>query len=162
ASLPGMESPGAAHGGYAPQGCADDNCGECEPEAPCGPPGRFWASAEYLLWWTKADRVPPLITSGATNSAGIVGRNGTVILLGDSGLDNAARSGARFDVGFWLNDCHTVGFEAGYFFLEDRSKDFAFAGTGAPGSAVLARPFFNVITGAPDSEIDSFPGVASG
>jgi hypothetical protein len=161
-NLPGMDGPRTAHDGYADQGGAFDNCDQCEPEGPCGPPGRFWASAEYLLWWTKADRVPPLITSGTTSSAGIVGRNGTVILLGDSGLDNAARSGGRFDVGFWLNDCHTFGVEAGYFFLEDRPKDFAFAGTGAPGSAVLARPFFNVITQAPDSEIDSFPGVASG
>src|SRR5437867_3994159 len=28
----------------------------------CGPPGRCWVSAEYLMWWFKNDRIPPLVT----------------------------------------------------------------------------------------------------
>src|SRR5260370_39533387 len=31
-------------------------CNPCAPcSEPCCPPGRVWASAEYLLWWTKND-----------------------------------------------------------------------------------------------------------
>src|SRR5205085_2035952 len=29
--------------------CCESTCGEMG-EGPCGPPGRFWVSAEYLLW----------------------------------------------------------------------------------------------------------------
>src|ERR1700722_18939573 len=32
--------------------------------ANAGRPLQFWASAEYLLWWTKAGSTPPLVTTG--------------------------------------------------------------------------------------------------
>src|SRR6516165_1338213 len=145
--LPAMDSPAldAAHGGSAAScggDCSTPDCG-CEP--PCGPPGRLWVDAEYLLWWTKSARVPPLVTSGTTSSAGILGREGTVVLVGNSGLDENPRSGLRIGGGFWLDDCHTLGLEGSYFFLGQRSSDSSFAGSGAPGTPVLARPFFNVI-----------------
>src|SRR6266576_1328195 len=42
------------------------DCGPACPECtPCGPPGRFWVSAEYLYWWTKGLHIPPLVTSGS-------------------------------------------------------------------------------------------------
>src|SRR5436190_236114 len=38
----------------------------CKPRCvPCGPPGRFWVSGEYLLWWFRGDAVPPLVTTGS-------------------------------------------------------------------------------------------------
>jgi hypothetical protein len=162
--MPAKETPGAAlHYDVPPNiGCADCPAAECPGEAPCGPPGRFWVNAEYLLWWTKGFSIPPLVTTGPTTSAGILGRPGTIVLLGDSKVNDDLRSGLRVNAGLWLDDCHTWGVEGSYFFLENRGKNFAFSGNGAPGSAVLARPFFNVISGRPDSEIDAFPGVASG
>jgi hypothetical protein len=38
----------------------------------CGPPGRFWVSGEYLLWWIKDARLPPLVTTGPANPAQIL------------------------------------------------------------------------------------------
>ena len=29
----------------------------------CGPPGRVWAEAEFLLWWQRGFAVPPLVTT---------------------------------------------------------------------------------------------------
>jgi hypothetical protein len=162
--IPAMDSQQGVigHGGATPL----DHSGYCQPpcapQPPCGPPGRFWVDGEYLLWWTKGFSIPPLVTTGPASSAGILGRTGTVVVFGDSKVDENPRSGLLISGGVWLDDCHTFGIEAGYFFLESRGKSNNFAGTGAPGSAVLARPFFNVVSQMPDSEIDAFPGVASG
>src|SRR5207249_3637555 len=73
------------------------SCDSCfaNPEPPCGPPGRVWFDAEYLLWWTKNDHVPPLITTGpATFPVGFLGNPGTTVLFGGS-LDRNPFSGAR-------------------------------------------------------------------
>jgi hypothetical protein len=157
---------GSVPQGQPPTGTCGNSCGNsCIPQSccqPCGAPGTFWLSTEYLLWWTKGDKTPPLITTGPASSAGILGRPGTEVLFGNSDINDDLRSGFRINGGMWLDDCHTVGLEAGYFFLDKQSKDFPFSGSGAPGSPVLARPFFNVVTGMEDSELDAFPGVASG
>src|SRR5262249_2327173 len=71
-------------------------------------------------------------------------------------------SGGRFTAGFWLDDCQTFGLEGDYFFLSSRTRNFAAGGSGAPGSTVVARPFFNALTGREDSELISAPGVLSG
>jgi len=132
----------------------------------CGPPGRFWVSAEYLLWWIKGTPLPPLVTTGPaspiTPSPGAIGTPGTVVLFGGNDLDPGAFSGARFTAGFWLNDCQTKGIEGSYFFLGSRSNDFTTSSSGAPGSPVLARPFFDVSSGLSNSELDAFPGLAAG
>src|SRR5438093_2308372 len=59
---------------------------------PCGPAGRIWGSAEYLLWAIKDSPVPVLVTSSPASSAAILGRPGTVPLFGGSDVDNEARS----------------------------------------------------------------------
>jgi len=145
-----------------------EDCNPCCPKrSVCGPPGRFWFSAEYLYWWTKDSRLPPLVTRGSPTDAipGAIGQPGTQGLFGgDTGGEG--QSGARFDAGFWLNECQTIGFEAGYFFLGSQSNSFVASGSGAPGSPVIARPFLNIPpTGAApfqNSELVAFPGVAAG
>jgi hypothetical protein len=75
-------------------------------------------------------------------------------------VDNEMRWGGRFEVGYWLDDCHTWGVEGNYFFLGSRSTDFTI---GCPaGRAVLARPFLNSTRGLQDAEEICFPGVARG
>jgi hypothetical protein len=132
----------------------------------CGPGGCFWVSAEYLLWWIRGMPLPPLVTTGpaspTTPSPGAIGTPGTVVLFGGNDVDSGAFSGARFTAGFWLNGCHTVGIEGSYFFLGSRSNDFTTSSSGAAGSQVLARPFFDVSNGMENSELDAFPGLASG
>ena len=108
---------------------------ECKPECAdrcvCGPPGRFWVSAEYLYWWTKGSNLPPLVTAGSPGDAvpGALGQPGTRILFGGD-LDSQGHNGGRFEAGFWLDDSHTVGIEAGYFFLGSRTNGFFTGGSG--------------------------------
>jgi hypothetical protein len=135
--------------------CIDESGSCCDsPCCPsCPPPGRIWASADYLLWWIKDSRFPPLVTASPAGSAGILGRPGTVVLFGGSDTDNELRMGGRFTAGFWLNECHTIGLEGSFFFLGSRSVDFTAAGSNTLTPTVVARPFFNVVTGAEDSEL---------
>ncbi len=132
----------------------------------CGPPGRFWVGAEYLQWWLKGTPLPPLVTTGpaspTTPSPGALGTPGTGVLFGGDNLNPGAYTGARFTAGYWFNDCQTVGIEGSYFFLGSRSIDFAASTSGAPGSPVLARPFFDVSSGLQNSELVGFPGLAAG
>jgi hypothetical protein len=130
-----------------------------QPEV-CGPAGRVWASAEYLLWWFRDQNLPPLVTTGTPASGGILGSGGT-LLVGASDFNSEDFSGGRFTLGAWLNDCHTVGIEGGYFFVGPRRDDIIVSSSGAPGSPLLARPFVDE-TGLPNAEIAAFPGVAAG
>src|SRR5437764_1214525 len=102
----------------APAAGTDGPAGGCELPAGdggclparevCGPPGRFWASAEYLYWWTKGMNIPPLVTSGSAANAipGALGQPGTGTLFGNN-IDGEGQSGGRFTAGFWLNCCQT-------------------------------------------------------
>ena len=63
--------------GYGDRSCGEDGacggvdgaCGEGHGVFGCGgccpPASRFYASAEYLLWWTKGQNLPPLVTAGS-------------------------------------------------------------------------------------------------
>lgn len=133
----------------------------------CGPPARFWVGAEYLLWWLKGPHLPPLVTTGPANPAqspppGAPGAPGTAVLFGDNNLEQGAFSGMRFAAGLWLNECQTFGVEGSFFSLASRSNNVLLGSTGAAGSPVVARPFFDVSTGQANSELIAFPGLASG
>ncbi len=140
------------------------------PVAPCPaahalstgcPDGRIWVSAEYLLWWIKDAHSPPLVTSGPTGVAvpGAVGSPDTIFLFGGSNFDYGALSGFRFGIGAWLDDSACTGIEANYFRFFSRSIEFAATSPGAP---LLARPFFDILTGLQNSELVAFPGLDSG
>lgn len=141
--------------------CVEPVC-PCPCPEVCGPAGRVWVTGEYLLWWIKDSNIPPLVTTSPPASLGVIGAPGTSVLLGGSDLNTGPYSGARITAGAWLNEAQTFGLEASYFFLGARSSNFAIAGSAAPGSPIIARPFFNVVTGAQDAEIASFPGVITG
>jgi hypothetical protein len=110
----------------------------------------LWGQGEYLLWWIKDSNFPPLAVGGTPAA--------TTTLFGGGHVDNEERSGGRFVLGYWLDDDHTWGAEAGYLFLGTRTVPFAAGGAGG----FLARPFFNATTGSPDNEVISLPGVAHG
>jgi len=128
----------------------------------CGPEGRFWGSAEYLLWWFEGSRVPPFVTSGPPASNGILGAPGTTVLFGGSRLEEDPHSGGRFTLGYWLNECQTIGIDGGYFFLGSRAEQFTAGASGLPGSRVLSRPIVNAITGGETAEIVASPGAVAG
>lgn len=125
--------------------------------------GRFWASAEYLHWWVRGDRLPPLVTTGPASlpagSAGVPGVPGTIVLFGGDRQDQDPPNGFRLGAGMWLDDCRTWGIGAEVFWLQGQPDGFLAASTGFPP---LARPVFNTITGQPDAEITAFPGLATG
>lgn len=168
--------------GYPSAGGLGGACGPdgtCAPACPticdclCGPPGRFWVSAEYLLWRAKGQNIPPLITSAppgtSRDTAGVLGAPTTSVLYGGgSDYNNNFRSGFRLNAGAWLDECQRCGIEGNFFFL-GRSRDNYTAGS--DGSQIITRPFFNVLQNRQDAELVSFspdtqlvssPGVLAG
>src|SRR6516165_6120868 len=98
-----------------PSGPSGTNASECTMgsclETSRGAPGHIWAEAEYLLWWMKGASLPPLITASPAGTpaaqAGVLGAPSTTILFGDTRVNDEVRSGVRFTLGGWLNDCHS-------------------------------------------------------
>ena len=122
---------------------------------------RLWFRGEYLLWWTQGADVPPLVTTSPfgtdRDDAGVLGQD-TTILFGDGTVNTDTRSGGRFTLGYWLQPCQ-FGLQASYLFLGDQTDRFEASSLGDP---ILARPFFNVQTGAEDARLIAFEDAAAG
>jgi hypothetical protein len=116
-----------------------------------------WVSFEALHYWTDGMQLPPLVTRSnagtAQSDAGVLTRPGTTVLFGGGDVLDDAFDGGRLRFGFWLDRCHTVGLGAEYFELNQEVETFSAASTGDP---VLARPFFNTLTGREDAELVAF------
>jgi hypothetical protein len=138
--VPAWPLPGAAvtDGAVGPACPAGGACPGCGPA--CPPGNRFYASAEYLLWWITGSPLPPLVTSGGS---GALGDPNTVVEFGNSTVNGGPYSGARFLAGYWFGPAHLLGFEVGGFFLGSNSRNF---NDFAAGDRVLARPFINAGT----------------
>lgn len=123
----------------------------------------LWARGEYLLWWLRPKTLPPLVTTSpsgtAQASAGVLGASGTQVLYGQNAINGDARSGGRFELGYWLDRHQVWALSANFLFLEDKAAHFSTSSTGSP---ILARPFLNSRTGAQDAELVAFPGVLNG
>ncbi|MBV9124498.1 MAG: BBP7 family outer membrane beta-barrel protein [Planctomycetes bacterium] len=84
-------------------------------EADAGDNSRVWASGEYLLWWFKHSPEPvPLVATAPLGP-------GSLILLGGQNVHTDEHSGGRFTLGLWLDCDQTLGVDAGYFFLGQRT-----------------------------------------
>jgi hypothetical protein len=116
----------------------------------------FTGSAEYLLWWFKNGRVPPLVTAGGD---GKLGSPGTRPVVDNLDFDSDVRQGGRFTLGYHLESMPSFGVEASYFFLADRQSDVRISSDGNP---LLAQPFLNAVTGLPDATVVAKAGVAAG
>lgn len=125
------------------------------------PSTRFWADAEYLLWWIKDTPTPPLVSLGSPATRAIPARGASVV-FGGEGIDNEERMGGRFTAGCWLDDHNSFGIEGSYLFLAARSVHFGIGASDTPGSPAIGRPFFNIDRGIPDAELVAFPGLLSG
>jgi hypothetical protein len=125
-------------------------------------PARFYARAEYLMWWLKGEHLPPLLTTGPNEPSGLngfLGMPGTVVLFGGNDESGGLRSGARLTAGAWCDDECDMGVEASGFFLGQRS--FRFTGNSSQ-FPVLARPFFNANTGMEFAQEATSPGLSTG
>ena len=116
-------------------------------EAPAA--DRTWASAEYLLWSISRVGTPPLLTTSPQSSQGILGGPGTTTLFGGT-VPFPYFSGGRFSAGYWFDDERTYGIESSFFFLGQNSAQYSANSNGNP---LLARPFYNALTGANASEL---------
>lgn len=153
-----------------PTGCPPlPDCGTA-CDCLCGPPGKYWASAEWLFWTARGQYIPPLVTSSppgtARATAGVLGAPTTSVLYGGNRINDEWRSGFRLNAGMWLDECQRFGIEGNFFFLGQSHDNFT---VGSNGSPILARPFNNALTQQPasqlvaaDSQLVAFPGVLSG
>ena len=123
----------------------------------------LWVSAEYLLWSTKGMNTPALVTTSPLGTpqaqAGVLGQPDTTILFGNGELLDSSRSGSRFTLGRWLNPSQCSGIEVSYLMLGSESDSFT---TGLNDFDILARPFFDTVSGAEDSRLIAFPGLVQG
>jgi hypothetical protein len=113
----------------------------------------LWIEADYLLWTVKGDKLPALVSTGN------LGAPGAAVLFGDAAVNDRWRSGGQIKAGYWFDPLHSWGIEGSFFGLQDVSTGF---NASSNGSSVLARPFFNVLTGAQDTAIVASPGLGSG
>jgi hypothetical protein len=124
---------------------------------------RFWGSAEYLLWSTKAVPVPTPTITAATNIAnptsGQLGSPDTAVLLGGQSYSMIARSGGRFTIGTWLDPAALLGIEGTYLFIAPTTTLRAVSSN---GTVPIGLPFFDVTTGSEGFAPLAIPGLQSG
>lgn len=170
------EDPGLISSGGC-QSCGGGGCESCGIESysgscrTCSAPGQFcicfpshgWVHAEYLNWYPDGMRIPPLLTTSPAStprgSAGVLQQNTTTTLLGGHDVLDDNWSGFRIRFGWWLASLPGWGVEGEYVGLGDRTDSYFRQSTGTP---ILARPFFNTVTGLEDSELVAYPGVVGG
>jgi hypothetical protein len=102
------------------------------------------------------------VTSGSPTDLipGALGQPNTQVLLGGS-FEKEEHPGARFQAGYWLDECHTIGVEGSFFFLPQEGKTFA-ANSGQFPGLVIARPFVDLNTMMESVQIGTSPGLATG
>jgi hypothetical protein len=120
---------------------------------------KIWAEANYLFYFLSPARYPqPFLTTSPPSSLGILGQNGTQVVIGGD-VDYQTFNGFRFYSGGWFNGDRTFGSDGEMIFLEQRAKGFA---ASSDGSALLARPAVNALNGSPASVLVAFPGFVAG
>jgi hypothetical protein len=143
---------------WTPLGVADaEEVILCDDVCHAGPP---WScEAELLVWWLRNGRIPPMLTTGPAASQGILDRPGVVVVYGNEKLDVNRHLGGRFTLTGWLDDDHSLGFQARGFVIERNSRTFKLS---SDGSLLLARPYFDVATGTHASQVIAGPAPGVG
>lgn len=127
----------------------NDSCLHDFNECQCD---RFWIDADYLYWKVKDSPESTVL---------VIEEPDAIPVLGGKKIDMGWRSGARFAVGGWFDECHCWGGEVNYFFLGERSKKFTVA-SDVDGSPALRVPYFNVTDGEEDSSALATPDLYRG
>jgi hypothetical protein len=111
----------------------------------------------------RGTSLPPLVTTSPAGTpigqAGVLGSNGTTVLFGNSTVNDEARIGGRITLGWWFDCENTLGVEGSFFRLEGKAANFLASSNGDP---ILARPFFDAVSGGPSSQRVAFPDDVSG
>ena len=85
-----------------------------------------WFNVEYLLWWTKDSRIPPLVNGEVPSGVTALGPASSQALFGGGNMAEGAQSGGRFTLGGWLTPNKAIGLEGSYFFLGNHSFPIAY------------------------------------
>jgi hypothetical protein len=161
-AAPGQPAPMAAPGGAPCGEACPQPCPEvCPTACGCYPNSRVWASAEWLYLATSGQALPPLVTASTTGGTGAL-VPGNTLVYGNQRVNNEFRNGLLVNAGIWFGDDRRFGLEGNFLYLGDSSEGVAVSGSGAPGTPLIARPFFNAVTGLPDSELVAVPGSLAG
>lgn len=144
--------------------CGDDECDFLTQfPFPFSLPERLYFRGEYLMWWSKAPTLPPLVTTSqagtAQAQAGVLGLSTTSVLFGDGSTPLGMASGARLMLGSWLGPCQDTGVEVSYLFLGNQAATFS---ANEQTNSILARPILNVQSGSQNADLVAFPGVRTG
>jgi Putative beta barrel porin-7 (BBP7) len=128
--------------------------------------GRIWFSAEYLLWWTRHEELPPLVaaipgssaTPGPTTAQVIRGITQDQVISPNS-FNVGAASGVRFSGGGYVDAQGTLGVDASYFRLQSRSANSFVQSNGEP---VIGPVYYAPILFTPVLIQESVPTFRSG
>ena len=140
----------------------------CDSPYGCGIPGlvgmpiqpnNWYASAEYLVWFTKGYNTPALATVGPVASQGILGQAGVSSIFPNGALSNNPYMGGRFGLGYWFSPKWAI--ETNFFFLHSADKTFS-ASSGQYPNMILGRPFFSLNQGTEFVEQIGNPGIYAG
>lgn len=104
--------------------------------------------AELLLWQLERSATPPLV------STGILGEEGTRVLMGGEDLDTRLHPGLRLSLTRRIDDRSAI--EGNVFVLDRRSTNRSVASSGAPGSTDIFVPEFDVTL--PGESIENISG----
>ena len=133
---------------------------EAEPPMP-----RVWFRPEALLWWSKSSPLPvPILTAGNSNdpTPGALGQPGTSVLLGNQNLSLPSQGGGRFTFGFTFDPDQSWGVEGTYFHLSNPIVAQGVYSDGGQGSALLAFPYYNPLSGSENASPIALPGYFAG
>jgi hypothetical protein len=132
-------------------------------ELPTRVDSSLWVTAEYQLMWMPGDTLPPLVTTSPAGTprlqAGVLGNASTSTLFGGNTVNDDARSGFRLGAGYWFNPQQSLGIEAGFMIVQNKTASFSAAST---DGTILARPFFNPDALTQQSVLVAFPGLSNG
>jgi Putative beta barrel porin-7 (BBP7) len=129
----------------------------CYPPISMRAPKGSWVTVDYLMWWSRGQSLPALVTTG--DRGGALTDPALSVLFGNDRVDNGIRSGGRINVGTWLNMEQTWGLGASFLQMQNVATNYSATSNGFP---TLARPFVNSQTGADDSSVVAQSNVLSG
>jgi len=105
---------------------------------------------DFLSFYQRGMNIPPLLTTQTPGPPNL--------LLGNQDILTERISGGRIRFGWWFANNPNLGIEGEYIGLEQSNYAYNNRSNGTP---ILARPFFNVVTGQDDSQLISNAGTGT-
>jgi hypothetical protein len=167
-SYPPTNGPGPYPGGYDPSLPPGATPAPKQVHRVAGGPDRCWFELDYLIYAIRHEPIaaPLLTATNNVNSGGVIGTEGTTVVVGDKNLDFGLASGLRLTTGLW--DCdHRWGYEVSAFLMEQKAFDNTYSNQ-INQRTLLARPVFDVnnpvfgFPGNPTTVIVAEPGKTAG